>query len=386
MSAFNYISRHAVRWSSILEDLSIADMNGISPVDDTMEALLMLENIAKKDTYRLLVQEEGQPGLETNGDYLEFITTRIMAGEAGSLAMQKQPSTPPSIFPLNYQLHLHSQASPVQRYSSLFNSHFITFTGKGHQIMSLPESAEAMRCFAKEAIAMATALETAMRGGSGESDDENKSMKMVEEVEETEETEEVEERKKVASPRKRRCVTHSPDSMKRDLHTERKEVEKEGNESCGDESVFPSIYQTIRQYEQVLHEWETSTDEQVRNELRGQLESLKTAIIEAIASDGSRHYIANSQGMFNPEKAFGVMHDAFSNLLIYLHNTVPVVNGHSGHSGHSSNGGEEKEEGQTLLDQYFVMVVAAVRLYYIYAIQTACVVINMIALREQKGE
>ena len=252
--------------------------------------------------------------------------------------------------------------------------------------MSLPESAEAMRCFAKEAIAMATALETAMRGGSGESDDENKSMKMVEEVEETEETEEVEERKKVASPRKRRCVTHSPDSMKRDLHTERKEVEKEGNESCGDESVFPSIYQTIRQYEQVLHEWETSTDEQVRNELRGQLESLKTAIIEAIASDGSRHYIANSQGMFNPEKAFGVMHDAFSNLLIYLHNTVPVVNGHSGHSGHSSNGGEEKEEGQTLLDQYFVMVVAAVRLYYIYAIQTACVVINMIALREQKGE
>ena len=353
VSAFNYIARHAIRWSSTLEDLSISNLNGVSPMDDTVEASIMMENIEKKDLYRLLVQKDDQPGLETNEDYLEFITKRILMDEAESIALQKRPAMPPPFFPLNYQLQLHNQASPVRRYSSLFNSHFITFTGKGHQIISLPESAEAMRCFAKEAVAMTTALETSVN----------------EEIEDNMKT--IGRKKKVTSPRKRHCVDKSCE------RTEREEEKEETEE----EDVFTSIYQTIRQYEHVLQEWETATNEQVRNELRGKLESLKTAIVTSIATDGSYSYIANNQDMFNAENTFGVMHDAFSNLLIYLHNTIPGTSSY-----HSHNGNEERKEGQTLLDQYFMTVVAAVRLYYVYAIQTACVVINMITLREQRGK
>ena len=198
-----------------------------------------------------------------------------------------------------------SSENPCVPFVSLFSSFFITFTGKGHCVLSLPNDLLGFTSFAKQA-------EDVLRS-------------LKEEID-------------------RKSTSHSSKRLR---------------VSSNVKSFYEEALRLHALFSQKVEQWSKAETAAEKNSLLLEVETLKTLLVEQIAK-ASHSATETTKDQFDVESACGVMHDAFSQLALYLHYAVPP-----------------SVEGLTLLDRYFLTAVSGIRLFYTFAIQQACLVILM---------
>lgn len=128
------------------------------------------------------------------------------------------------------------------------------------------------------------------------------------------------------------------------------------------DSISATGFETVKTLVDRFNNIETdfSNSHKTKNPLsyRLEIESIKTQLLEIISTQCSNRYIALQEETFYPDCIKGKMSDSFSQLLRYLHFAVPP---------------EGKD--LTLLDRYYLSVLSAIRVFYVHAIQQACLVI-----------
>lgn len=244
-------------------------------------------------------------GLEQNRDLLSFIDagskTLLMHLQQAEQEDSKERDEIGDLF----IRRVDARENPVTPFISLFSSFFITFTGRGHGVLSLPDDLLGFTSFAKQAEAALLSLK------------------------------EKREKENASSKAKRLRISGDVDPLyKEALHLH---------------ALFC----------QKVEQWNKSKTAAEKEPLRLELEMLKTQLVEKIA-EASRNVIKTTKDIFDAERVCGVMHDAFSQLALYLHYVVPP-----------------SVDGVTLLDRYFLTTLSGIRLFYTFAIQQACLVILM---------
>ena len=244
-------------------------------------------------------------GLEQNRDLLSFIDAGYETLLACLQQAEQEDSKEPDEIGDLFIRRVDARENPITPFISLFSSLFITFTGKGHGVLSLPDDLIGFTSFAKQAEAALLSLKKER------------------------------EKENASSKAKRQRTSGDVDPFYKEalhLHT-----------------LFC----------QKVEQWSKAKTVAEKEPLRLELEMLKTQLVEKIA-EASRNVIKTTKGKYDAERVCGVMHDAFSQLALYLHYVVPPL-----------------VEGVTLLDRYFLTTLSGIRLFYTFAIQQACLVILM---------
>ena len=229
-------------------------------------------------------------GLEQNRDLLSFIDagskTLLMHLQQAEQEDSKERDEIGDLF----IRRVDARENPVTPFISLFSSFFITFTGRGHGVLSLPDDLLGFTSFAKQAEAALLSLK------------------------------EKREKENASSKAKRLRISGDVDPLyKEALHLH---------------ALFC----------QKVEQWNKAKTAAEKEPLRLELEMLKTQLVEKIA-EASRNVIKTTKDKFDAERVCGVMHDAFSQLALYLHYVVPP-----------------SVDGVALLDRYFLTTLSGIRL------------------------
>ena len=125
-----------------------------------------------------------------------------------------------------------------------------------------------------------------------------------------------------------------------------------------DSKGFEFVESLVNQFKELLDKQQTS--EGTENPLDSQLEfeSLKTKLLEAISTQCSSHYILFQNMTFDPEYVEAKMDASFSQLVRFIHFTIPP-----------------EDTNLNLMDRYYLSVISGIRVFYVHAIQQACMVI-----------
>ena len=97
-------------------------------------------------------------------------------------------------------------------------------------------------------------------------------------------------------------------------------------------------------------------------------EERKTQLLSALVTECGEHYIEGNRSLFALNDVVCTLRDPFNQLMQYLHVYVPV---------HASE--------ESLVDVYYVHVIALVRKYYVYALQQIAVTIAVLCDNRKLG-
>ena len=133
-----------------------------------------------------------------------------------------------------------------------------------------------------------------------------------------------------------------------------KRLKLDGVDSTG----FETVKSLSEQFVNLLDKQQTfeGTENPLDSHLQSEL--LKTKLLEVISTQCSNRYVSFQKKTFDPESTEAKMDTSFSQLVRYLHFTVPP-----------------EDKTLNLLDRYYLSVISGIRVFYIHAIQQACIVI-----------
>lgn len=248
--------------------------------------------------------------LAKDGDELDNcieLTASVYSGFAALTSLLNGMNEDPMFHDKEIKMSLqraNSSTNPCVPFISLFSSFFVTFTGKGHRVFSLPNDLQGFTSFAKQVEDVLHSLQKEYN------------------------------RKRASHNSKKPCV------------------ENDGKR------FYEEALRLHVLFSQKVEQW-NKAEAAEKDALRLEVEMLKTLLVEKVA-EASHSVTKVTNNQFDVKSVCGVMHDAFSQLALYLHYAVPP-----------------SVEGLTLLDRYFLTAMSGVRLYYTFAIQQACLVILM---------
>ena len=125
-----------------------------------------------------------------------------------------------------------------------------------------------------------------------------------------------------------------------------------------DSTSFEAVKSLSEQFRNLLDKQQASKGTENPLDSHLEFESLKTRLLEVISTQCSYRYISLQNKTFDPESTEAKMDTSFSQLVRYLHFTVPP-----------------EDKTLNLLDRYYLSVISAIRIFYIHAIQQACITI-----------
>lgn len=204
-----------------------------------------------------------------------------------------------------------SGMSPFTPYANLFASHFVTFTGVGHEVMSDPGTARAHLQFMQALRGYLTHLE------------------------------------KAQAAFRQATAGHEP---------KRQKLERDSSDAAG--------FEEVRALAAKLDALAATLPEHAWSDGWRAYEALRTELLGALVRKCSGDYIAQNDELFELDDVVCVLRNPFTQLLKYLHVSVPV-----------------REEGAARVDAYYLHALALVRKYYVYALQQLAVVVVVLCRR-----
>lgn len=204
-----------------------------------------------------------------------------------------------------------SGMSPFTPYANLFASHFVTFTGVGHEVMSDPGTARAHLQFMQALRGYLTHLE------------------------------------KAQTAFRQATAGHEP---------KRQKLERDSSDAAG--------FEEVRALAAKLDALAATLSEHAWSDGWRAYEALRTELLGALVRKCSGDYIAQNDELFELDDVVCVLRNPFTQLLKYLHVSVPV-----------------REEGAARVDAYYLHALALVRKYYVYALQQLAVVVVVLCRR-----
>ena len=204
-----------------------------------------------------------------------------------------------------------SGMSPFTPYANLFASHFVTFTGVGHEVMSDPGTARAHLQFMQALRGYLTHLE------------------------------------KAQAAFRQATAGHEP---------KRQKLERDSSDAAG--------FEEVRALAAKLDALAATLSEHAWSDGWRAYEALRTELLGALVRKCSGDYIAQNDELFELDDVVCVLRNPFTQLLKYLHVSVPV-----------------REEGAARVDAYYLHALALVRKYYVYALQQLAVVVVVLCRR-----
>lgn len=204
-----------------------------------------------------------------------------------------------------------SGMSPFTPYANLFASHFVTFTGVGHEVMSDPGTARAHLQFMQALRGYLTHLE------------------------------------KAQAAFRQATAGHEP---------KRQKLERDSSDAAG--------FEEVRALAAKLDALAATLPEHAWSDGWRAYEALRTELLGALVRKCSGDYIAQNDELFELDDVVCVLRNPFTQLLKYLHVSVPV-----------------REEGSARVDAYYLHALALVRKYYVYALQQLAVVVVVLCRR-----
>lgn len=204
-----------------------------------------------------------------------------------------------------------SGMSPFTPYANLFASHFVTFTGVGHEVMSDPGTARAHLQFMQALRGYLTHLE------------------------------------KAQAAFRQTTAGHEP---------KRQKLERDSSDAAG--------FEEVRALAAKLDTLAATLPEHAWSDGWRAYEALRTELLGALVRKCSGDYIAQNDELFELDDVVCVLRNPFTQLLKYLHVSVPV-----------------HEEGAARVDAYYLHALALVRKYYVYALQQLAVVVVVLCRR-----
>lgn len=204
-----------------------------------------------------------------------------------------------------------SGMSPFTPYANLFASHFVTFTGVGHEVMSDPGTARAHLQFMQALRGYLTHLE------------------------------------KAQASFRQATAGHEP---------KRQKLERDSSDAAG--------FEEVRALAAKLDALAATLPEHAWSDGWRAYEALRTELLGALVRKCSGDYIAQNDELFELDDVVCVLRNPFTQLLKYLHVSVPV-----------------REEGAARVDAYYLHALALVRKYYVYALQQLAVVVVVLCRR-----
>ena len=204
-----------------------------------------------------------------------------------------------------------SGMSPFTPYANLFASHFVTFTGVGHEVMSDPGTARAHLQFMQALRGYLTHLE------------------------------------KAQTAFRQATAGHEP---------KRQKLERDSSDAAG--------FEEVRALAAKLDALAATLPEHAWSDGWRAYEALRTELLGALVRKCSGDYIAQNDELFELDDVVCVLRNPFTQLLKYLHVSVPV-----------------REEGAARVDAYYLHALALVRKYYVYALQQLAVVVVVLCRR-----
>lgn len=204
-----------------------------------------------------------------------------------------------------------SGMSPFTPYANLFASHFVTFTGVGHEVMSDPGTARAHLQFMQALRGYLSHLE------------------------------------KAQAAFRQTTAGREP---------KRQRLERDASDAAG--------FEEVRALAAKLDALAATLPEHAWSDGWRAYEALRTELLGALVRKCSGDYIAQNDELFELDDVVCVLRNPFTQLLKYLHVSVPV-----------------REEGAARVDAYYVHVLALVRKYYVYALQQLAVVVVVLCRR-----
>ena len=204
-----------------------------------------------------------------------------------------------------------SGMSPFTPYANLFASHFVTFTGVGHEVMSDPGTARAHLQFMQALRGYLTHLE------------------------------------KAQAAFRQATAGHEP---------KRQKLERDSSDAAG--------FEEVRALAAKLDTLAATLPEHAWSDGWRAYEALRTELLGALVRKCSGDYIAQNDELFELDDVVCVLRNPFTQLLKYLHVSVPV-----------------REEGTARVDAYYLHALALVRKYYVYALQQLAVVVVVLCRR-----
>lgn len=204
-----------------------------------------------------------------------------------------------------------SGMSPFTPYANLFASHFVTFTGVGHEVMSDPGTARAHLQFMQ-----------ALRGYLAHLE-------------------------KAQAAFRQTTAGHE---------LKRQKLERDSSDAAG--------FEEVRALAAKLDALAATLPEHAWSDGWRAYEALRTELLGALVRKCSGDYIAQNDELFELDDVVCVLRNPFTQLLKYLHVSVPV-----------------REEGAARVDAYYLHALALVRKYYVYALQQLAVVVVVLCRR-----
>lgn len=204
-----------------------------------------------------------------------------------------------------------SGMSPFTPYANLFASHFVTFTGVGHEVMSDPGTARAHLQFMQALRGYLTHLE------------------------------------KAQAAFRQTTAGHE---------LKRQKLERDSSDAAG--------FEEVRALAAKLDALAATLPEHAWSDGWRAYEALRTELLGALVRKCSGDYIAQNDELFELDDVVCVLRNPFTQLLKYLHVSVPV-----------------REEGAARVDAYYLHALALVRKYYVYALQQLAVVVVVLCCR-----
>lgn len=204
-----------------------------------------------------------------------------------------------------------SGMSPFTPYANLFASHFVTFTGVGHEVMSDPGTARAHLQFMQ-----------ALRGYLAHLE-------------------------KAQAAFRQTTAGHE---------LKRQKLERDSSDAAG--------FEEVRALAAKLDALAATLPEHAWSDGWRAYEALRTELLGALVRKCSGDYIAQNDELFELDDVVCVLRNPFTQLLKYLHVSVPV-----------------HEEGAARVDAYYLHALALVRKYYVYALQQLAVVVVVLCRR-----
>ena len=204
-----------------------------------------------------------------------------------------------------------SGMSPFTPYANLFASHFVTFTGVGHEVMSDPGTARAHLQFMQALRGYLTHLE------------------------------------KAQAAFRQATAGHEP---------KRQKLERDSSDAAG--------FEEVRALAAKLDALAATLPEHAWSDGWRAYEALRTELLGALVRKCSGDYIAQNDELFELDDVVCVLRNPFTQLLKYLHVSVPV-----------------RGEGAARVDAYYLHALALVRKYYVYALQQLAVVVVVLCRR-----
>ena len=208
-----------------------------------------------------------------------------------------------------------SGMSPFTPYANLFASHFVTFTGVGHEVMSDPGTARAHLQFMQ-----------ALRGYLAHLE-------------------------KAQAAFRQTTAGHE---------LKRQKLERDSSDAAG--------FEEVRALAAKLDTLAATLPEHAWSDGWRAYEALRTELLGALVRKCSGDYIAQNDELFELDDVVCVLRNPFTQLLKYLHVSVPV-----------------HEEGAARVDAYYLHALALVRKYYVYALQQLAVVVVVLCRRFDFG-